>query len=704
VGHIREQRSIRLFEETLLSWLEDGVIPTSEQLQEAYSLAESKHGDLVKSSLNGAVLPQRWAESSASQHNEVINLLGNDLDVLLRSLTAITDLGITTLGEWSARSKSLETRVERLKLRIESLILLKSDSAGFVSFVEDGFFSLEKVNQETTANIDTRTGEVTLNIDRSEASGSSQGTQIDLLSSQVSWAIIESSNVRFSSKTAGSNLNNLFSDKNNRWGVEIETSTPDQFKSSNKATKSIVGELKLKLSKETEISKIVLLPSDSTAGTSSVIAAQFSTDGYVWANVPSESPVQSGTGNFIWRFPLTKVLWIKFIVSKAAPDITGTTENIYDFGFDRLKVYSEEFIVTEGGDTLVSEPLVPILADKDVLFGRASLEVCEEVPEGTSLRYYLKAYDGIVSTDWIQISPLSREENSNPAVIDFTAPNSLSSEDLLTIFNPAINVESLNVMRLNGTNPLNYAFDSGFDTSCNFYIDVSDEKLSDLVLLRNTGYSTGKFPAISQDLKVGDIECGWGLESDSLYYCTFLIKNPDGLIFDFGRSQAVIDGRVVSGIVQVNSGYHEFKTDRANWGTLSGSSITSLNELKARDPLYPYNHKYMIEGFNYPTTWNGEKIYLGVDEYCQYRSRHIGKYDFSRTAIDLSIYALDVISGSNTIVLLKFDSSRPNHENERVRFFYTKRFEAFDKIQIKAVLQGLSDKTPIITYYRVRVK
>lgn len=708
MGHVREHRAARIFEETLLEWLEEGQLPTVEELKEAYNASQLRHGDFTRSALRQVSVPQRWSESSASQHNSVIDAVDGDLHVLLRSLVSITDLGITNLGKWNSRAKALSARIENLKSRIESLILIKSDSAGYVSFVEENFLSLENVSSDTTANIDTLTGEVTLNVDSSEGEGEWLSTQIDLGSgSEITWNLIETNNIRYSAHPAGSSLPNIASDRLNRFGMEANSIRPNRFRTANSAGKPIMGELKIKLAEEIEVSRIVLITSDATAGDNSVIGAQFSIDGYTWENVPSDSPVQSGTGNFIWRFEKTSMKWVKLICSKASPDQELTDQNTYDFGFESIKIYSEQYENPTEGVQVVSETMTPTLGGSDVTFGRASLEVCEEVPSEASLRYFLRAWDGGSYTEWVPVSPLTREVEGAPAVVDFTSPTSLSSEDLTDSFDSSLDIEALNILRVDGAGSFSYRFGGPNETVANFYLAQSDNFLTDFVLLRNRGYSAAKYPTSSSgDLLVGDIQCGWGLEGDSVYYCTFLVNNPDGLPVDFGASQAELDGEVVDGAKTILAGWHTFKTDRANWAPIyNATAPTSATELEAIDPLYPYNHKYLIEGYDYPATWPGDSVYLGADEYGQYRSTRVGRHNFLNAETDLSIYALDVISGPKTLVLLKFDSSRPNHENERVRLFYTRRFDSFAGVQTKAVLNTQdARKTPVLSYYRVRVK
>jgi hypothetical protein len=704
MGHVREHRSDLILEDTLLEWLKEGLIPTTGELQEALDSAETEFGDFTRSGLRNVTLPERWEESSSGLHNTVINTIEQDLDVILQSLTSISELGITVLGEWNSRGKNLEVRSANLKSRIESLLLLKSDTAGFVSFVEDGFLSLENVASDTTANVDTRTGEVSLDIDRSNETGALQGTQIDLGDSRVSWSLYETQNIKSNGRPSGSQLGNITTDKHSRYGTEVKKKKLAKFDTANTKSKAVVGELKVELAEQRALSKIVLITSDSNAGGNNVIACQYSVDSYTWENIPSESPVQSGLTNFIWRFPKTEMKWVKFIVSKATSDSNEEDGSLNDFGFEKLKVYSEIFNITTAGVDLVSETLTPLLGGSEITFGRVSLETCEEVPNETSIRYFVRAYDGSAFTNWIQVAPLSRDSVETPSIVDFSAPSDLSSEDLTTVFDSSLDTEALNILRVDGSSSLSYRFDGPDDVIANFYIEQSDTFLTDLILLRNAGYPEGKFPAVTTDLQVGDVECGWGLDGDSIYYCVFRVKRPGGTSIDLGPTQAVIDGSVASGVIDILPGWHTFRTDRANWGPLSGTVPTTVAGLKAIDPLYPYNHKYLIEGYNYPSTWTGEKVYLGTDNYGQYKATRIGRHDLTRREVDLSVYALDVITGPKTIVLLKFDSSRSNHKNERVRLFYTRRFDSFESVQFKATLKGTAERSPILSYYRIRVK
>jgi len=704
MGYVREERATYLIETALRDWLEDGYLPTPGELKDKYVELEKEFGDLSRSALRLVDKPQRFEESSASEMNAVATALIDDMVVLLRALEKISELNIINLSEWATRAKALEARIERLKLRVESLLLLKSDAAGYVSFVEDGFYSLENVSTDTTANVDTHTGEVTLKVDRSVAAGDVGGTQVNLAGSSVSFGLIESGNIRYTTDVSSSGLGNVLLDRNNRWGQQSKAKQPRSFNTASKNSKPVVGELKVTLPNVLSVSKILLNTSDATAGDVNVVAAQYSRDGYTWENVPSVSSVQSGTGNFVWRFPKTEIGHMKIIISKASPDSSSVDGTLYDFGIQQVKVWDEQFRLDTGGVYLTSEVMTPTLGGSPVTFDRASLEVCEEVPEDTTIRYSIRAYDGASYTSWAEVVPLNNTSGSSAAVVDFSALTKIKSYELTTLFDSDVDVEGLNLFRKDGASNLSYRFGGPNDTIANFYISSNSDDLADVVLLRNIGYASGKFPTVTNDYKVGDVECGWGLENGA-YFCDFLIKHPSGRDFKFGESQAMIDGRTVSGTVHISSGWHSFSTNGLNWRTITGDEPLTAIELEALDPLYPYNHKYIIEGFQYAGTFQGNKVYEGVDSYGQYKATRLGRHDFLQRDDSLEYFALDTITGPKTIVLLKHDSGVSSHVNERVRLFANGRNNNYEGVQFKATLESRdADKTPVLSYYRIRVK
>ncbi len=709
MGYVSEQRAVKILETALKDWLLEGRVPSTGELQTALSEKEAEFGPLTRSGLRLVPKPERFGESSAGDFRDALAAVDDDRQVLLSSLADVNELSLAKLAEWNSRAKALKVRVDKLLSRVESLVLLESDSAGYAGFVEEGFRSLENIASTTTANIDTSTGEVSLGINRADADPGSGGTLLNIRGASASAALIESGNVHNSLKIAGADVRNMLLDSIGRWGVEVVARKPEDFRTSALGSKPIIMEIKISLTKIENVSRICLLMSDATAGSASVVSAQYSVDGYTWANVPSLSSVQSGTGNFIFRFPLTEMRYTKILISKSSPDEYRSGSPVYDFGINQVKFYSEVYEVTEEGVDLYTETLTPKMAGQPVEFGRAALEVCEEIPAATSIRYFLRAYDGTLYTDWVQVAPLSRGAEESISVVDFSAPAQISSNELTTRFDSSLDYEALNIMRVDGTGSLQYRFGGPDEAVTNFYLAHSDNLLSNLVFLRNIGYLDGKYPTLNTDLRVGDIECGWGLDGENIYYCEIEVKNPAGIEVDFGTTQANLDAKVVSGVIRIAPGWHKFRTTRANWASLDSTLFTSVPtteaQLKDGDQLYPFNHKYLIEGYDYPSSFTDKRVYKGVDTYAQLIATRVGLNTLLEGGLDTSIYTTDVIDGPKTIVLLKFDSSRPNYENERVRLFYDRRFESFTGVELRALLKSDDAMvTPALSYFRIRVQ
>ena len=63
---------------------------------------------------------------------------------------------------------------------------------------------------------------------------------------------------------------------------------------------------------------------------------------------------------------------------------------------------------------------------------------------------------------------------------------------------------------------------------------------------------------------VRNVSNGWKLEGQ-LYSCYFEVKNPNGLLLDFGDRECVIDGSKISGTKLISEGIHKFSTVADNW-------------------------------------------------------------------------------------------------------------------------------------------
>ena len=181
----------------------------------------------------------------------------------------------------------------------------------------------------------------------------------------------------------------------------------------------------------------------------------------------------------------------------------------------------------------------------------------------------------------------------------------------------------------------------------------------------------------------------------------------EGKYLNFGESSCFINGRLVSGKVFLAQGTYEFKTSTENWFDLNledETQINTLRQLKNIDRLYPYNHKYILEGFSYTTGFKGKKIYKGVG---RVYSRLLKEISLERFNIESDIKNYCIVETKEGIYF-KIKSLKDSSESkfEDFEFSYRRRNSSLEsnKLYIKAILKTFNEKvTPKIEQIQARV-
>jgi len=92
---------------------------------------------------------------------------------------------------------------------------------------------------------------------------------------------------------------------------------------------------------------------------------------------------------------------------------------------------------------------------------------------------------------------------------------------------------------------------------------------------------------------IDGVPSGWKLEN-SYYSCVFEIEVEAEI--NLGINFAFINGAKRNGINVLEPGIYEFRTHEVNW---------KVAESEANDPLFPHNHKLIIEGLPGSTVYPG---------------------------------------------------------------------------------------------------
>jgi len=739
---IAEAHASFVLERIFLENLKKGIILSADQLEEKLNEYKKTHTNLslpISKLENFDV--DRGGESSASQIQDIASAISDDVSIVSRELKNIVGKSQGYYERWTIEVQRLLNKARRLEHDIDSLLLLQTDTAGYFAHVGDSFVDMNKIDTANTdAKINIREGTVTINPYNSYPPDSSGGSRIDLkdlTEYDVNFSVLSTTPIGYTNTGESTPLNAFTSpgvDGNNWIGTVAKNEAGD-----------VTAELKVRLStsKDIEVSRILFESSTQNAGGSPTITCQWSLDGYQWYMVDDSNPTKSLQGNVAnWSFPITKMRWIKFLFIKNNYDYNEGGSYWYEFGARSIRLFGHQYNI-DTSDVLQTKAQEPIDAEGEpVLFTKASFEACETHamdPNGnqvTNIDYYIAASeDGKTSwTEWVHVSPLQKENPNYPSAILFGGSKTLDNMNMTTTnsdffrkFNDSIDITKLtnDFDWVDGTDNryLGYNFKSPdfvvSNTVIPLKIDPTDtDPNSDLFNANYLGNTVevwrNVFDSSTPDRKVRDENAGWGFENDE-YYCSFYVVNSKGIIFDFGDTECIIDGIKRTGEIKIYRGLHTFRTKQDNWSDFyineSSYDLNTEEQLLTVDPLYPYNHKMILEGFPYKSDkFTGEKVYRGVDILAQYYGVKTSAFDLENnipSADSLKYFAFVKGVGRDEFpscaVLLRRDVNYNDYADELCRVIWKPGEGKYRYLRMKAEFSS-SDATKSSTLYSYRIK
>lgn len=729
-----------ILERLLLEYLMDGTIPTADQLQEDLEEYERLHPSMAEPTSKQIDFSiEHGGISSASKIQEIAKYVSDDVSIITREMKRLVEAGKSHYERWTYELLRLLNKAKRIENEIDSLLLMQGETEGYFSSISDVFVDTNNLDMDlTTAKIDTQETSATLNPNPTYSDDASGGTRISLshlIDSDVSFSVLSTTPTGYSPAPGSTLLDALLSPtiEGDGWlGTVAKT-----------VAGPVTAEIKVRLHHTTKqkISRILFDCNSADAGGAGTIACMFSADGYQWYMVDHPTPVQSlASGNISWHFPLTDMYWVKFIITKNNYDESSGGTYYYRFGSASIRFYSHQY-GTDYGGALVTKALQPLDAEENsVPFTLAVLDACEEnmlkTSDGeriTDIEYYLSASDnGISWTAEARVEPASREGRIWPSTINFSGAgkldNSKGMSDYRKFKGSIVPDTSTSFQELTTTFQYDTGMNEGFvpynfkngnyaviNTAIPLY-DINDPTIffspqhisNSMEVWRNIFDSSDIYNVVR------GIPAGWG-KADDKYYCSLYVSTSDGIRFNFGSTTCIIDGVERTGEVVLPQGLHSFQTAVTNWYNFYTESYTVPTTdaaLGAVDPLYPYNHKVIIEGFSYIDDFVGERKYgAGADIVAQYYCKRTSAYDLENNTSAtemLKWFAFLKAVGTATkpagAVLLARDVSYSDHANERCRLLWNSGSGTFKYIKMRAELTTTDAAyTPVLYSYRIKV-
>lgn len=667
--------------------------------------------------------------SSASLYNTGNSLILQDLRVLYRHLFKISDRIIETFDRWRNETKILDSRLNSLESRITSLLLISEDIEGYFNFVQDDFVDASKTDMsETTAY---------LNVDKNVVSigtNSIGATKIDLDSlaeRNLEFAVLSQRYISSVVSADQSKLINAIRDATNFWQEKVYTIRPTP----------ISIELKVKFGTTQTISRIDVDLHASNSNSLMQITPMYSIDNYNYKQLPIANFTREVSDKTTFQFSPVSASEVKFIITKKGYDQVQNKQYVYEFGVDELSFYNEGFptsaMTTSSGVIFMSKALSVLDTNKvPENFSKVTLEACEDVPEGSSVDYYVAvsntaSFDPDTAT-FAEISPITRSNPTKPTVLNFgdlaeveidgVSISYDASESNIKFINP--DKEYTIIDSISGTTAVTQAAvasDRRYD-----FLNSEDRVLdhvinSGIVLGQGTLEIWRNVNTQGSNTKIRGYANGWGFDG-TYYKTTVYVKNANGVKIDWGGEKVTIDGISKTGNVTLSKGNHIIRVHKDNWKEVDFSSVTTLAEVKDADDLYPYNHRYLVEGISYPSDYSttDEQLYRGFDTVAEYLMKKVSPFDlvYNVPSTDYEKFAIDTDSAdsSGTIdgvvaskasmntFLLKVNTNNADFVNEDFLIKFKSVNTEYKYLRLKAILKTTdSSITPVIDNYRIKI-
>ena len=710
--------SEKILELVLKEFLEDGEIPTADELIEAYDTYTVSHSDMSKPFIlddNHTVTEN--SDSSATAYNAFFTRAQSDLEAVYQEIWDRMGDGIESFDNWRVKMEYLKKRLLDLESRIDALLLLRSDTAGYFAFVEDNFVDLSKVDQDlTTARVDVVNHAVTLNDTLEDRSVVNLNT-IDL--GKASFVMLTRDHLLSSKQAPGSEVRYAVQDADRSWQHRVRS-----FQGDVRTT----GEFKIELGTEAvEISRIEMDIHASNTNTSMIIVGMYSTDNHNWYNLPTDNYVQSVDDRAFFVFPKTEMRWVKFIMTKVGADDVDDDQYIYEFGMSSLKFYTTAGYDTTTGNTLYSQELSAYDEDDNRIgFNKITLQTCQEIPDETSIQYWIIAKTATEETEELRIDPYTSEDPVAPIILELGRLTETTQSDQqilpktdsdsIAFFGAYTDLMKSDRLALIGPNvtpgsPPSSPLSVSSATAANM---IEDQ----ILFYRNVGENLGT--KLLVDREVREAPRGWRYSDETKTYIQtdIVVNNPDGLDVDLGDQTATLSGLCIGpGLANIPYGTHTFKTLTKNTWAIDPSDSYAWDdgfetEAQLEEALgsRKSNHKLLIEGVNYHDDYPANKKYIGVDIYCEYVARRVSTFDLLHNISEdeYGYFSTDTTTAGERVFVVRFDPVDYSslYPNEHFLVKYTVGNNMFDRVILKAELSSSAsteDKTPVLTAYRIKL-
>lgn len=666
--------------------------------------------------------------SSAAKHNATLSKIYTDLKVLYRALLDISNSSNRKFERWREKATLLEDRLVSTVDKIGNLLLIQEETAGYHNYIQVDLRTLSDIDlTNTTVRLDTKQGHASIGTSNSTVT---RYFPLDyIVDKDLGFVVLTRKSVSAVTSAQQSRLRNAFDGSTAYWQERIYTSQSIPI---SVEIQIRLGDAAIPLSR-VDVDLHAANRSDVVQ-----VLPMYSEDGKTWNKLPIADYLLNISDKGTFQFSSISAKYFKFILTKTGPDLTQPSGGyIYEFGVDDIAFFNEAYSTATAGKVLITNPLSVIdqSTKANEKFSKVALDTCEMIELGTTdIEYAVVASnDADFSADeavWMDIAPSSRVNPRKPIIVDFGEVGYYEKSDI------SISYDSLNtnseyvdpkqtftvltaISGLTGTEVSATASAKRYLVKDPSFKILDFEISADIDISKHTIELWRNVNTKGSNSLVRGLPNGWGVDGD-YYKTTVLVKNTAGIEIDFGPKHIIIDETLVSGSKVIPFGVHQIKVHKDNFLYVDDTSVTTLALLKTGDNLYPYNHRYLVEGFNYPSSWSNkeEKIYSGFDIVGEYYMSRVGVSDILESVQedDFARYAIDVDAadtgrtpstagtGACQVFLVRVDNTTADFTNEKYYLRFRPANVQYEYLRLKATLKTTDEeRTPYLSTFKVKL-
>ena len=654
--------------------IKKGKVPLKAEIAEHLSIEAKKTASFnLPASIADSHLLKEEEESSSLKTNALYSDIYQDLSVSYSVLKKQSELISSCLDSSSDNYKRFNKRLEQVERDLSDILFQSKELKKSEDFFAERFKTNEMIDLSlSTVNIDNANGLISMMAKTNDIK------EFMPSPGALSLSYGDQPGVSISADLSGMELKNLFSQSGMPWQHRIVTLVDLQ---------EFWLDVIIKVPPSMRnISTIKLECTAGGRGTVQNVELFYSEDNLNWFKPSGSDMNQRLSSNNIFIFSEISPLYWKIRLTKKGYDSHRGEEYEFLFGLKKILFITKDFKTDkiDYKQFLYSKPIKRKNGDP---IDKVGLFFCESIPEKTEMNYSLVGLNkidlenlerGIASLDSFVYIPIKKEDKIVP-VIDFSKRAEQTSL-----------IDPISLSTLTSVDQIGNYLDFNQDKS---YIKSSQR------VLRNAG--NNEVGQNGNALKIRGLDNGWSFNG-TRYETIVYVGATDGEVLDFGNTFIFIDGEEKTGQIVLSAGFHRISVYKENWISLDLSRGFIL------DPLYPYNHKYLVEGiadrfYGIELTEEQKKL---IDPLSLYKKR------FKYWEKELIEEKYEVFLQNKKTTLDIFSYNRDNNSQEKIIVYPSENGEVFsivvesrsdlpiESVVLKVEQKSLDERsTPVLREY-----